>query len=77
MSDFMSDDVDSTLITSKKSRSDECEAGVFHTTIWERRRKDEQIITAPFIWCQQLFASSNELFGILHKPPLVFLSIPQ
>jgi hypothetical protein len=41
MSDFMGNDINSALVTSKESRSDKCEARILHTTIWERRRKDK------------------------------------
>jgi hypothetical protein len=65
MSDLVSDHVYCALITGEKSGSDKCQTGIFHTTIWERRWKNEQIITTPFIWSQQFFTSNNELFGIL------------
>jgi len=53
MSNFMGNNINSALVTSEKGRGDECEARVLHTTIWERGRKDKQIVATPFIRSQQ------------------------
>jgi hypothetical protein len=53
MSNFMGNNIYSAFVTSEKGRGDECEARILHTTIWERGRKDKQIVATPFIRSQQ------------------------
>lgn len=66
----MGNDIDVLTITRDDGWGSEGEDWVLHTSVWERGRKDENIVLSPCVWEDQLLGDLDEVLGILLQLPL-------